>query len=276
MEEKCSVQKNFVLMFAVIGLGFTLLPVFAQEEVLSVNTSESTYEEGETVVISGEVTAIIWETPVTIQIFFESNLIEIAQLSVAQDGSYTHTVNAEGPLWGNDGDYTIRASYGVGNIAETTFEFVTEKALSETSNNFEVDAGSSGTFDVQYTIRGGTVENMIIDSDIFALIVIIDSEDDGNITLDLPRDSIDAKKASGSDDTYIILIDGIEVPYEEVSQNSVQRTLKIDFEEGDSDIEIIGTFVVPEFGTITILVLAIMTISVIILSRNKLQVMKSF
>ena len=86
-----------------------------------VATSESTYEEGETVVISGEVTAIIGETPVTLQIFFESNLIEIAQLSVAQDGSYTHTINAEGPLWGNDGEYTVRASYGVGNIAEVTF-----------------------------------------------------------------------------------------------------------------------------------------------------------
>ena len=156
------------------------------------------------------------------------------------------------------------------------FDFVTEKALSETTNNFEVDAGSSGTFDVEYTIRGGTVENMIVDSDIFALIVIIDSEDDGNITVDLPRDSIDAKKSNGSDDTYIILIDGIEVPYEEISQNSKQRTIKIDFEEGDSDIEIIGTFVVPEFGTIAILVLAIMIVSVIVLSRNRLQIMKPF
>ena len=270
-------KKNFVLSVLMIGLTFSIIPAFAQtQEVLSVATSESTYEEGETVVISGEVTAIIGETPVTLQIFFESNLIEIAQLAVAQDGSYTHTINAEGPLWGNDGKYTVRASYGVGNIAETTFDFVTEKALSETTNNFEVDAGSSGTFDVEYTIRGGTVENMIVDSDIFALIVIIDSEDDGNITVDLPRDSIDAKKANGSDDTYIILIDGIEVPYQEISQNSVQRTIKIDFEEGDSDIEIIGTFVVPEFGTVAILVLAIMVVSVIVLSRNRLQIMKSF
>ena len=258
----------------VIGATFSVLPAFAQQQVLSVATSENSYEEGETIVIAGNVTAIIGETPVTLQIFYEANLIEIAQLSVAQDGSFTHTINAEGPLWGSDGEYTVRASYGVGNIAETIFDFVTERALSETSNNFEVDAGSSGTFDVEYTIRGGDVENMIIDPDIFALIVVIDSEDDGNITLDLPRDSIDAKKANGSDDTYIILIDGIEVPYEQISQNSVQRTIKIDFEEGDSDIEIIGTFVVPEFGTIAILVLAVMTISVIVLSRNRLQIIK--
>ncbi|MDX1533885.1 MAG: PEFG-CTERM sorting domain-containing protein, partial [Nitrosopumilaceae archaeon] len=71
-----------------------------------------------------------------------------------------------------------------------------------------------------------------------------------------------------------ILIDGIEVPYEEISTNSQKRTIKIQFEEGDSDIEIIGTFIVPEFGTIAILVLAITIVSVIALSRNKLQIMK--
>ena len=53
---------------------------------------------------------------------------------------------------GNDGEYVIRVSYGVDSIAESTFEFVTEKALSETTNNFEVDAGTSGTFDVEYAI----------------------------------------------------------------------------------------------------------------------------
>ena len=102
-------------------------------------------------------------------------------------------------------------------------------------------------------LSGGTIENMIVDSDIFALIVIIDSEDDGNIILDLPKDSDEVqKKPMVPDDAYIILIDGIEVPYEEISQNSVQRTIKIDFEEGDSDIEIIGTFVVQNLLSIAI------------------------
>ena len=257
------------------SLTFTVIPAFAQtQEIISINTSKETYEQGEIIVVSGEVTAIIGDTPVVLQIFFGTNLVDVAQLSVAQDGTYTHTMISEGPLWGNGGEYIVRASYGTGNVAETTFEFITEQTISETTNNFEVDAGTSGTFDVEYTIRGGTVENMIIDSDIFALIVIIDSENDGSITLDLPRDSIDAKKPSGSDDTYIILIDGIEVPYEEISQNSQERKIKIQFEEGDSDIEIIGTFIVPEFGTIAILILAVTTISVIAISRTKLQLIK--
>ena len=119
---------------------------------------------------------------------------------------------------------------------------------------------------------------IVIVLSIFALIVIVDTEDNGSITLDLPRDSIDAKKngCEGSDDVFIILIDGIEVPYEKISDMSNERTIKIEFEEEDSDIEIIGTCIVPEFGPITILILAITIISVIILSKNRLQVTKQF
>nr|NIP61641.1 PEFG-CTERM sorting domain-containing protein [Nitrosopumilaceae archaeon]NIU00524.1 PEFG-CTERM sorting domain-containing protein [Nitrosopumilaceae archaeon]NIU86907.1 PEFG-CTERM sorting domain-containing protein [Nitrosopumilaceae archaeon]NIV65587.1 PEFG-CTERM sorting domain-containing protein [Nitrosopumilaceae archaeon]NIX61126.1 PEFG-CTERM sorting domain-containing protein [Nitrosopumilaceae archaeon] len=45
------------------------------------------------------------------------------------------------------------------------------------------------------------------------------------------------------------------------------------FEEGDSDIEIIGTFVIPEFGAIALLILGI-TISTIIILSKKSQFLK--
>jgi len=176
---------------------------------------------------------------------------------------------AEGQLWQNEGDYTVRAAYGEGNIAEASFEFFKQIAITDTSEFFEVDAGSSGTFDVEYIIRGGTVKDMIVDSEIFALIVIIESTGDGSLTLDLPRVSIDATKSDGSDDLFIILIDGIEVIYDESITNENTRTITIQFEQGDSDIEVIGTFIIPEFGTIASLILAVSIISVIILSTKK-------
>jgi len=262
--------RTFVIMFfVIIGLLISFNPVFAQvESLLSVATSENTYNEGDTVVISGQVTTVIFETPVTIQIFHVTTLVEIAQLEIGQDGSFTHTILAEGPLWSKDGEYTVRASYGQGNIAEVSFDFITKQTVPETTNIFEVDAGGSGTFDVEYTIRGGVVVDMLIDSDIFALIAIIQSDDDGVLTVELPRDSIDAIKSDGNDDTFIILIDGVEVPYQEVLTKSDSRTITIEFEGGDSDIEIIGTFVVPEFGTIAFMILAIAIISTIIVTKK--------
>ena len=267
-------QKFFSIIAAVMI--FSLIPYsFAQssacdetKELVCVTTSEKAYEEGDTVVISGKVTSIIKDSPVTLQIFQEGNLIEIAQIIVAQDGKFTHTINAQGPLWQTDGIYIVRGSYGT-SMVESSFEYFTKKSAAETTDIFEVDAGSAGTFDVDYTIKGATVKDMVVDPEIFALIVIIESDSDGSITLNLPRDSIDAKKTDNTDDTYIILIDGIEVPYEETTTNQEYRTIKIQFEEGDSDIEIIGTFVIPEFGEVAMIVFFIAIVSTILIFTKK-------
>jgi len=257
-----------VFVFVIILFFFTT-PSFAQESLISINVSNNSFEEGETIVISGKVSTLILETPVTIQIFNEGNLIEIAQLIVAQDGSFTHTIIAQGPQWQNEGDYTVRASYGEGNIAEDNFEFFLQRDIAELSDYYEVDASPYGTFDVEYIIRGGVLDKMKVEPQIFALIVIIESTNDGSIILDLPREYIDAKKSDGSDDLFITIIDGMEVLYDESITNEKTRTLTIPFEEGDSDIIVIGTQIVPEFGTIASLILAVSIISVIILSTKK-------
>lgn len=245
---------------------------FAQESIISVITDDRIYAEGDTIVISGVVKTKVGDTPVTLQLFSQGNLVDIAQISVAQDGTYSHTVIAEGPLWRNSGEYTVRVSYGEGNIAETDFSYSPKSESFTTTDNFEVDAGSQGTFDVEYSIKGGTVTDMIVDSDIFAVIVQIDATDKGTITLDLPREFIGAEKQDGKDDTFIILIDGIEVPYQESVVHADSRIITINFEQGDSDIEVIGTYVVPEFGTIVLVVLSIGIFSTILISRNRLQI----
>jgi predicted secreted protein with PEFG-CTERM motif len=142
----------------------------------------------------------------------------------------------------------------------------------ETTEPYEVDAGSHGTFDVEYTIKGGTVKNMIVDSDIFAVIVQIDTTDEGSITLDLPREFIGAEKQDGKDDTFIILIDGIEIAYQESVVLADSRVITIEFEQGDSEIEIIGTYVVPEFGTISMMILIAGIMMTVLVARTKSQI----
>lgn len=263
-------MKKVLIVFLVSTiLVLATFSAFAQTtELLSVNTSENSYEEGDTIIIFGNVTSIIADTPVTLQIFHEGNLVDIAQITVAQDKTFTHTMHAEGPLWQKDGTYIVRASYGDNFMVEENFEYHTKLSVIETTDSFEVNAGSYGTFDVGYTIRGATVKNMVVDPEIFALIVIIETEDDGSITLDLPRKSIDAKKNDSTDDSFIILIDGVEVPYKEIATDTNSRKITIEFEQGDSDIEIIGTFVIPEFGSIVMLILIVGIVSIILLSSK--------
>ena len=247
--------------------------VFAQESIslISVQTDDNNYDEGDTIVISGNISTVVGGTPVTLQIFTEGNLVDIAQIVVAQDGTYSHTVLAEGPLWNKQGDYIVRVSYGEGNIAESEFSYTPKSEKMETTTNFEVDAGSYGTFDVKYTIKGGTVKDMVVDSEIFALIVQIDATDEGTISLDLPREFIGAEKQNGKDDTFIILIDGVEVAYQESVVLSESRVITINFEQNDSDIEIIGTYVIPEFGSVVMIILIVGIMATVVITRNKFQ-----
>ena len=248
---------------------------FAQESLISVKTDDNNYDEGDTILISGKVSTVVGSTPVTLQLFSEGNLIDIAQIKVAQDGSYSHTIIAEGPLWKKQGSYTVRVLYGEGNIAESEFVYSPKSKTVETTTNFDVDAGSYGTFDIKYTINGGIVKNMLVEPNMFALTIQIDaSDDDGTIILELPREFIDAVKQDGKDDIFIILIDGIETSYEESIVNPEFRTIKINFEQGDSKIDIIGTYVIPEFSSIVVMVLIIGITITVLTTKSRFQITK--
>jgi predicted secreted protein with PEFG-CTERM motif len=248
--------------------------VFAEEFSVLIKTDDNNYDEGDTIVISGEVSTPIPGVDVVIQLFSGGNMVAIAQKAIAQDGTFSHTILAEGPLWKKSGTYVVRASYEVGGvtISETEFTYSSKSEVPEITTNFEVDAGSHGTFDVEYTIKGGTVKNMVVDSKTFAIIVQIDATDEGEITLELPREFIGAEKQDGKDDTFIILIDGIEVAYQESVVLADSRVITIDFVQGDSDIEIIGTYVIPEFGTIVMMILIVGIMVTVLVTRNKFQI----
>ena len=247
--------------------------VFAQQALINVQTDDSNYVEGNVVIVSGSVFPVLPNTPVVLQLFLGESLVDIAQITVAQDGNFAHKIVAGGQLW-KQGDYLVRVSYDAGGriVAETEFSFSPKSESTETTTIFEVNTVNHGTFDVKYTIKGGTMKDMITDSSIFGIIVQIESTDNGTISLDLPREFIGAEKQDGKDDTFIILIDGIEVAYQEPVIFSDSRVITINFEAGDSDIQIIGTYVVPEFGTIAVMILITGIITVILVSRNKFQI----
>ena len=72
------------------------------------------------------------------------------------------------------------------------------------------------------------------------------------------------------DDIFIILIDGVQVPYTEEPQNSHARKIFINFEKDDATIEIIGTRVIPEFGSMTVMILAITIVATTITAKSKI------
>ena len=264
------------LIIACFVLSINNVSIFAQvtAPLITVSVDKPSYVAEDTIVISGAVKSIVEGTPLTYQIFDPvKNQVQIGQVDVAQDGKFTTTLKP-GKLWKQDGTYTVKVQYGPPNVvAETNFEF--RGTTPPVTKIFEVDAGNQGTFDVEYTINGGTVKDMIIDFESLALVISINATSDGTFTVNIPRALMDAKTTGGEDDIFIILIDGAEVTYNEEKTTS-SRTLTIQFLEGDSDIEIIGTQIVPEFGPIAALVLTVAVISIIAVSAKTRLLMPKF
>ncbi len=271
-------QHSPIFIAVILSFSTLLVPVFAQTTpsasppaaaLITTSIDKPSYTLGDTIVISGQVQSVVVGTPLVIQIFDPNNgLVQIAQINVSQDGKYTDTIKAVGPYWTANGVYTVKVQYGPPNVtAQTTFAFRSTPTV--TNNVFQLkDPNSQQTFNVNYTISGGTINSMTIDAQSLSVIVSVNSTSDGTVTLQLPRTLIDAKTSSGQDDTFIILIDGAEVKPQSESANNDFRNITVQFLQGDQDIEIIGTQIVPEFGPIAALVFAIAIISIIAVSAK--------
>jgi len=259
-----------------IGMVFNAAEAVDQ---ISISTSSDVYYNGDYVVVFGTVNTIFENMPITIQIYHESNLVDVAQVPVAQDGTFVKSFNAVGQQWEGEGTYTIRAQYTPTQIAETPFEFFSQM-IDKSSAVFPVQIPNSGTFDVGYTIRGGDVTEINMNIDRYSLLVETTMDTNGNLILKLPSESFDAQKSDGNDGTFIILIskennepeDFVQVEYEEIATSSDYRTIRIPLEEGDKWIEVVGTYVIPEFGSVVIIILVVAVSSAIIISKSRFSV----
>jgi len=249
----------------------------AVDEV-TLSTSNDIYYNGDHVVIFGNISTLFENLPITIQIYHETNLISVAQIPVAKDGTFVSSFYATGSKWKDEGTYTVRAQYTPTQIAETTFEFFSQ-AIDKSSAVFPVDIPNSGTFDVGYTVRGGEVKDIVMNQERYSLVIETTMTSNGNMVLKLPRESFDAQN-DDKDITFIILVSKqnnaaenfMQVEYEEIAVSSDYRTIRIPLEEGDRWIEIIGTYVIPEFGSVVIIILVVAVSSAIIMSKSKFSV----
>jgi len=266
-----------VILILTFGISMIFQAAEAVDEV-TLSTSSDIYYDGDHVVVFGSVSTFFENLPITIQIYHETNLVSVDQVPVAKDGTFVSSFYATGSKWKDEGTYTIRGQYTPTQIAETTFEFFSH-VIDESHAVFLVDIPNSGTFDVGYTIRGGEVKDVVMNQERYSLVVETIMTSNGNIILKLPRDSFDAQN-DDTDTTFIILIskqnnaagDFIQVEYEEIAVSSDYRTIRIPLEEGDRWIEVIGTYVIPEFGSIAIIILVVAVSSAIIVSKSKFSV----
>ena len=271
---------RIIFIVIAVGITFGLTPTIAAvEDPISVSTSRDIYYENDIIIVFGKVTSILNELPVTIQLYHEDNLIAVDQVEIALDGTFATDFRAKGNFWKEDGTYIVRAFYTPEKIAEKTFQFF-KKLSGGTSSLFPVDIPNSGSFDLGYSIIGGEVRDIILNQDNYSLLIEFNAESNGNIVLKLPRENIESKTNDGVDEIFIILISKtgldsenfVEVQFEEIETGPDFRTVRIQFEEDDRWIKVIGTYVIPEFGTIVTMILLIAVTTTIVMYKSKFSI----
>ncbi|HEU5220901.1 MAG TPA: PEFG-CTERM sorting domain-containing protein [Candidatus Nitrosotalea sp.] len=277
--------KGFALL-AILVCSIGIVPVFASPALLNgtsanptsatsgntgevtVTTDKASYNDGDKVTISGSTQDYISGTPITVRIISPiGNLVKVDQVDLGSDRTFSTSITATGVLWQEAGAYTVKVQFGsAARTAQTTFQFSGSSNNGQGGNTIKVDGTD---LSVKYSITNGKVLGIKADIQSKSLIVSIQTTGDGVLTITLPRALINATLPStGQDDKYYVLVDGQEADFQETSTTTTDRTLSIPFTDGTQEIEIIGTQIVPEFGPIAALVLAIAIISIIAVSAK--------
>ena len=123
---------------------------------------------------------------------------------------------------------------------------------------------ASGIEDIsdQFTasVTSGVIHHIGANSDDDTLLVhLFGADDDGELKITLNKDII----TPFDDGSYFVLINSEEVEFEQMG-----RTLHIEYDAGTEKIEIVGSHVVPEFGTIAMIILAVAIVSIIAITAK--------
>ena len=283
MKEHLSVSVMFAILIVSIGMA----PVFGQtQSAIVVTTDKSSYSQGDVILVAGEVKDRYSGLQISVVMSDSNgNRVGLAQIEVDGDKKFSHEFRAGG-LMRIAGTYTVEVQYGsVNNTAEASFEFdvgsppppiVVQKVRDEGVTDTTV--AIEGTEDlITYEITNGRILS-ITPTESNSLVVSIETTGDGSITLTIPRTVLESTDSATDEDSEIfVLVDYEESNDYNITTTSTDRTITVEFAEGTEEIELIGTWVIPEFGTIAAMILAVAIISVIAISaKSKLSIIPRY
>ncbi|MBC8516752.1 MAG: PEFG-CTERM sorting domain-containing protein [Nitrosopumilus sp.] len=240
---------------------------------VSVWTDKTDYGHSDIIMVEGQV-ANTSGFPVTITVISPLNsIVTIDQITVAEDGSFETTLNTAGAIWKYDGTYTIKANYGsVEKSNSVKIELTGGVAYTPNYNTptmqdkkCKVNELSTSGQCVPFSISGGMVTSAMLNTNDNSIVIMINAEDDGTLTV--------SPSTTVQDGIFMVLVDGEEWDDVEIVANKVT----VMFPAGAETIEIIGTYVIPEFGTIAAMILAVAIISIIAISaKSRLSIIPRY
>ena len=113
---------------------------------------------------------------------------------------------------------------------------------------------------VKAEVTDGQITGIIADTTDTAIVINLETTNDGILSIT----TSDFLIRPFSDGGFFVLVDGEEID----SATYENKILAIPYTAGVEKIEVYGSYVVPEFGTITVFVLGVAIVSIAVLSRK--------
>ena len=253
---------NFlIIIFAVI----VVPPVFAA--TITVSTDKTTLTEPyQKLLITGMVESIEDPKFVTIKIFDpDGKLVYTPQVPVDDKGKYRNVAKVE-TSWVKNGEYKIEvSSTKFSDVATTTIQLqkgMTAPAPAPTSAKTMVSG-----FEVEHSKNANIASTSVNEEEKTITFVLAGGVSAGSIWLNLPSGLISNPSA--------VWVDDIPISNFQASKRGDLTQVTIPVGSGASEVVIMGSSVVPEFGTIAVIILATgIIVTIMTLRANKLVILR--
>jgi predicted secreted protein with PEFG-CTERM motif len=239
-----------------------------------------------TITVTGETVSNL--TDVTFRVTSPSgnNVVEIDQLSPDSDGKFVKEFKI-GPAWSEDGLYEITAMQGIGNNSLYTLNVLVEVANGMTERTSVTESNMEG-------IITPNVNNAATDAGLFLDAIIIENGSSMfEVTGLTDRVSQDITLTITAPNGNVVTIDQISPMLDgnfaaEITvggplwkQDGFYTVVAQQFNDpkytASSEVDILDGVVVPEFGTIAAMILAVAIISIIAVSaKSRLSIIPRY
>ena len=178
----CKMKAILLLTLSVIILSQSYGLAYAADSIVTVETDYSSYETGDMILIHGSVSDYKESDPfknfdVTLRVIApNNNIISISQVPLDNDGSYSSSILAGGPLWSIDGDYTISASHGADRSASVIFAFVDSEAAEAAAEEAAKAAAEEAAEAVEEELEKGCGEGTHLEDGVCVLDETVEAE----------------------------------------------------------------------------------------------------
>ena len=243
---------------------------------LTVWTDSQIYDHYSTIKVNGYLNPQNNIAPILVVVTSPiGNVVTIQQLSSDIDGNFSFVLNTESPLWTQNGDYILKVQSGAETRQfKTKFTLVSSLVGSVdkcASDEISVLANNGRIYCVPFKVTKGVVTGTEgkLNLDTKTIALDIRGHDIESIILDIPRYILDSKSSTGNDSVFIVMSNGKMIEYQELESDSDSRQIKLDYSIGDkATFEIIGTHIIPEFGSVALLILVASIMSILIVSKS--------